>query len=127
MIQSNARSAVFVDEGESGAGHVLGESGFEAFRDALHQGGLSRAEVAVPPLEFNRLEDSIFHGYNLDNQKYMEYLESLGSYPDIPVALIIQGWKKSHGEDRVNGWIAELEARAGERGQDFYTEDPISE
>ena len=81
----------------------------------------------VPPLEFNGLEDSIFHGYNLDNQEYMEYLEYLGSYPDIPLALILQAWKKTYGEDRVSGWIAALEAQAGEHGQDFYTEDPISE
>ena len=81
----------------------------------------------VPPLEFNGLEDSIFHAYNLDNKKYMEYLEYLESCPDVPVALILQAWKKTYGEDRVSGWIAGLEALAGESGQDFYTEDPISE
>ena len=57
----------------------------------------------------------------------MEYLEYLGSYSDIPVALILQAWKKTYGEDRVNGWISDLEAKAGERGQDFYTEDPIGQ
>jgi transglutaminase-like putative cysteine protease len=81
----------------------------------------------VPPLEFNGLEDSIFHAYNLDNQKFMEYLEDLGSYPDVPVALILQAWKKTYGEDRVNMWIAALEALAGESGRDFHTEDPIGE
>ncbi len=81
----------------------------------------------VPPLEFNGLEDSVFHAYNQDNQKFMEYLEDLGSYSDVPVALIVQAWKKTYGEDRVSGWIAGLEAQAGESGQDFYTEDPIIE
>ncbi len=81
----------------------------------------------VPPLEFNGVEDSMFHAYNLDNQKYMEYLEYLGSYPDIPLPLILREWKKAYGEDRVNGLIADLEARAGERAQDFYTEDPVGE
>jgi hypothetical protein len=81
----------------------------------------------VPPLEFNGREDSIFHTYNLDNQKYMEYVEYLGSYADIPVTLILQAWKKTYGEDRVKGWIADLEAQAGERDKDFYSEDSISE
>jgi transglutaminase-like putative cysteine protease len=81
----------------------------------------------VPPLEFTGLEDSIFQAYNLDNQKFMEYVEYLGSTSDIPVALILQGWKEAYGEGRVNGWIAALEAQAGVSGQDFYAEDPISE
>ena len=81
----------------------------------------------VPPLEFNGREDSIFQACNLDNQKYMEYMEYLGSHADIPVALILQAWKKTYGDDRVNGWIADLEAQAGESGQDFYSEDPIGE
>jgi transglutaminase-like putative cysteine protease len=81
----------------------------------------------VSPLEFNGLEDSIFHAFNLDNQKFMEYVEYLGCYPDIPLTLILQAWKKTYGENRVSGWIDDLEAQAVECGQDFYTEDPISE
>jgi hypothetical protein len=79
----------------------------------------------VPPLEFNGREDSIFHVYNLDNQKYMEYLEDLGSYPDVPLDLILQAWKKTYGEDRINAWIAHLKAKAGEHGQDFYAQEPV--
>lgn len=81
----------------------------------------------VPPLEFNGREDSIFHAFNLDNQAYMEYVEYLGSCSDIPVDEILRGWKRTYGEDRVKGWIAGFEGQAGERGQDFYTEDPIIE
>lgn len=79
----------------------------------------------VPPLEFNGREDSIFQAYNLNNQKYMEYVEYYGSYADIPIALILQSWKEEYGADRVNGWIADLEARADECGRDFCSEDPI--
>jgi transglutaminase-like putative cysteine protease len=81
----------------------------------------------VPPLEFNGVDDSVFQAYNLDNQKFMEYVEYLGSTSDIPVALIVQAWKEAYGEERVNGWIAALEAQAGESRQDFYAEDPIVE
>jgi transglutaminase-like putative cysteine protease len=81
----------------------------------------------VPPLEFNGREDSLFHAHNLDNQKYMEYVKYFESCSDIPVALILQAWKKTYGENRVNGWIAALEAQTGEGGADFYSEDPIGE
>src|SRR5580658_1649381 len=47
VVQGGARSAVFVDEGEGWAGHVLGASGPEAFSDTLHQGRFSRSEVAA--------------------------------------------------------------------------------
>ena len=47
VVQGGAGSAVFVDEGEGGAGHILGESGFESFRDPLHQRRLSRPQVAA--------------------------------------------------------------------------------
>ena len=80
----------------------------------------------VPPLEFSGREDSLFHPYNLDNQKYMEYVAYHATYADIPVAVILQAWRETYGEDRVNGWIADLEARAGESGPDFEREDPIS-
>jgi transglutaminase-like putative cysteine protease len=79
----------------------------------------------VPPLEFNGREDSLFHPYNLDNQKYMEYVAYHASYADIPVAVILQAWRETYGENRVNGWIADLEAQAGESGSDFEREDPI--
>ncbi len=81
----------------------------------------------VPPLEFNGKEDSIFQAYNLNHQRYMEYLEYLGSFADIPVALILESWKKAYGVERVGGWIADLEAKAGESRRDFLTEDPTDE
>ncbi|MBI5252445.1 MAG: transglutaminase domain-containing protein [Desulfomonile tiedjei] len=64
----------------------------------------------VPPLEFNGREDSLFHPYSLDNKKFMEYVEYYGIYSDIPVALIVAGWRKTYGEARVDSWIAALES-----------------
>jgi transglutaminase-like putative cysteine protease len=36
------------------------------------------------PLEFNGLEDSIYHPFDLDGQKHMEYLNFRGEFADIP-------------------------------------------
>jgi transglutaminase-like putative cysteine protease len=63
------------------------------------------ARHKVPPMAFNGREDSLFHPFNLENQKYMEYVEYNGTYADIPVDSIVAAWKKAYGEDRVEGWV----------------------
>jgi hypothetical protein len=40
----------------------------------------------VKPLEFDGREDSIFHPFDEDNRRHMEYLRDRGSYADVPVA-----------------------------------------
>lgn len=59
----------------------------------------------VPPLEFNGREDSIFQASAGGQGKFMEYVEFYGSYADIPVDAIVEGFKKAYGEQRVQGWI----------------------
>lgn len=81
----------------------------------------------VAPLEFNGREDSLFHEYSPDNRKFMEYVEYLDTYADIPVDLIVAGWKEAYGEDRVNRWIEEFERSGGKSGRDFHREDVIYE
>jgi hypothetical protein len=76
-------------------------------------------------LEFTGREDSVFQPYNLDNHLYMEYTEFLGTYADIPIATIIDGWKKAYGRERVQGWIRELEEDQGRERLDFYQEDVV--
>jgi transglutaminase-like putative cysteine protease len=70
----------------------------------------------VPPLEFNAREDSLFQPYNLDHQKFMEYVGFLGLYSDIPVDAIVAGWKNAYGEERVSAWIRAYE----EKGQTIH-------
>jgi transglutaminase-like putative cysteine protease len=65
----------------------------------------------VPPLEFNGREDSVFHAYNPEKKLFMEYVRYHGSYADIPVKTIVAGWKKTYGEERVNGWIRAFEEK----------------
>lgn len=77
----------------------------------------------VPPLEFNGREDSLFQAYNLENQKFMEYVNFYGVYVDIPVDEIVAGWKKFYGEERVNRWIKRF-GKGGNRSlSDFEAED----
>lgn len=81
----------------------------------------------VPPLEFNGREDSLFQPYNLENRKFMEYVEFHGIYADIPVAMIIEGWERAYGKDLVKKWIEMFEERKGRSLSDFEKEDVLKE
>ena len=59
----------------------------------------------VPPLEFNGRDDSLFQAYNLQNQRFMDYVAFHGVHADIPVDQIVAAWKKAYGKDRVETWI----------------------
>jgi transglutaminase-like putative cysteine protease len=81
----------------------------------------------VMPLEFNGREDSIFHAYNNENKPFMEYLEYLGTYADVPVDDILEGWGKVYGKDHLRDRIAEFEKVQGRSCRDFEKEDVIKE
>ena len=66
----------------------------------------------------------MFHEYNREDERYMEYLADHGTFPDVPVAAIVAAWEKEYGKQRVHGWIRNMEA-AGERVErDFFQEEP---
>ena len=77
----------------------------------------------VPPMEFNGREDSLFHPYNLENQKYMEYLEYHGTYADIPVDTIVTAWERAYGVDRVREWIKMFKKQDESALGDFHSEE----
>lgn len=81
----------------------------------------------VDPLEFNGREDSVFHAYNQEHKKYMEYLEDHGSFADIPLDEILKKWRETYGEQRVDSWIEAVEAAGGKSQRDFFTEDVLTE
>jgi len=79
----------------------------------------------VQPLAFNGKEDSIFQQYNSDRRQFMEYVEFLGIFADIPVDDIVAGWKKTYGEKRVDQWIEAHEQAGGNLGRNFIKEEPV--
>jgi transglutaminase-like putative cysteine protease len=78
----------------------------------------------VAPLEFNGREDSVFQPFNRENRKFMEYVDFLGTFADIPVAAIVAAWKETYGPERVEGWIADFESAAAAK-RDFYREEVV--
>lgn len=48
----------------------------------------------IRPLEFDGREDSIFHPYDVDQRRHMEYLQMRGSFADIPLDEILATWRE---------------------------------
>ncbi|MDT8443814.1 MAG: transglutaminase family protein [Desulfuromonadales bacterium] len=67
----------------------------------------------VKPLEFNGREDSIFHPYDTDQRRHMEYLEMRGSFADVPLDEIIATYRiyspKLLGNNSTGDFAAEAE------------------
>lgn len=76
----------------------------------------------VPALDFNGREDSLFHPYNHENRKYMEYVAYHGTYVDVPVDEILAAWRRTYGKERIEGWIRMFVERGAETGRDFARE-----
>lgn len=50
----------------------------------------------VKPLEFDGRSDSVFHPFDEDDRKHMEYLRDRGRYPDIPVQEIQDAFREAY-------------------------------
>jgi len=50
----------------------------------------------VRPLEFDGREDSIFHPYDEEDRRHMEYLRERGSHADVPVAEIMRAFREAY-------------------------------
>ena len=48
----------------------------------------------VNPLEFNGRDDSIFHPFDADQRKHMEYVHERGSFADVPFTAIIDTYRE---------------------------------
>ena len=50
----------------------------------------------VKPLEFDGRADSIFHPFDEDDRRHMEYLRDRGVFADVPVAEIQQAFREAY-------------------------------
>jgi transglutaminase-like putative cysteine protease len=50
----------------------------------------------VKPLEFDGRSDSIFHPFDADERRHMEYLRDRGSFADVPVADIQRAFRETY-------------------------------
>lgn len=57
----------------------------------------------VMPLEFDGRNDSIFHPYDKDDRRHMEYILDRGTYADVPVEIILATFRESSPRCLVEG------------------------
>lgn len=79
----------------------------------------------VPPLDFDGINDSIFHAFNSSNARYMEYIAYHGEFHDIPVDLIVSSWEDVYGKERIASWKEAYMNRDKYVERDFMKEDVI--
>ncbi len=53
-------------------------------------------KMAVPALEFDGENDSVFHAYSQDGKRHMEYIRDHGTFADVPLALIREVTEKTY-------------------------------
>jgi hypothetical protein len=74
-------------------------------------------KAGIRALEFDGIEDSVFHPIDLSGRQHMEYLRDRGSHVDVPVEDIFRVWREVY--PRMSSWTRdagggsfEQEARA---------------
>jgi hypothetical protein len=50
----------------------------------------------VKPLEFDGREDSIFHPFDAEGRRHMEYVRDRGAHADVPAAEIQQAFRETY-------------------------------
>ena len=50
----------------------------------------------VKPLEFNGREDSVFHPYDIQGRQHMEYVDSHGSFADLPFEQMMAAYARGY-------------------------------
>jgi transglutaminase-like putative cysteine protease len=80
----------------------------------------------VAPLEFDGEADCIFQPLDLAQNRFMEYVDDLGVFDDIPVEDIVAEWRRIYGSARVDQWIAFFDAAGGRSLRDFMREEVVT-
>jgi hypothetical protein len=51
----------------------------------------------LPPLEFDGVHDSLYHPFDSEGRRHMEYVNQRGVYTDLPLDEIIQTFRDEYG------------------------------
>ena len=66
------------------------------------------------PLEFDGVQDSIYHPFDRSGQRHMEYLRERGSFAEMPLARIVEDFREVYPR-----WLAGAEVRSRLEAGDF--------
>ncbi|MCG2595084.1 transglutaminase family protein [Ramlibacter sp. XY19] len=69
------------------------------------------------PLEFDGLHDSIYHPFDRAGNRHMEYLRERGSFTDIPLASVLEDFRKTYPH-----WLQDASTGSALGGADFQAD-----
>ena len=61
-------------------------------------------------LEFDGVNDSIYHPFDLEGNKHMEYLQDRGTYADLPIAEMIQSFRELYPYMKEESVVGDFDA-----------------
>ena len=85
-----------------------------AWRKATPAFNLSLCErFGLLPLEWNGLDDSLYHPYDRAGQRHMEYVQQRGAFDDVPLAQIVADFERVYPALTVQAlrgadWLADI-------------------
>ena len=53
-------------------------------------------KARLAPLEFDGVHDSLYHPFDLEGHRYMEYLHDYGAFADVPFQAIIEKFRQAY-------------------------------
>lgn len=72
------------------------------------------------PLEFNGREDSLYHPFDKEGKRHMEYVRDRGEFPDVPLADMRTTFQEHYARQGSPAWEGLLVG--GDESADFYRE-----
>ena len=66
----------------------------------------------ISPLVFDAKSHSIFPPLDLSGKPFASYIRYIGSFTDLPLDLIMKGWRKVYTDERVDMWMDVFRAGA---------------
>jgi len=81
----------------------------------------------VGPIEFDGRHDAMLQETNSRKERFMEYVEYVGTFDDVPLGLILRGWEEAYGVAKVQSWIDGFEKGEGMLFRKFNEEEPLKD
>ena len=76
-------------------------------------------KFGVKPLDFDGVDDAIFHPYDNEGHQHMEYVHDHGHRADLPFDELVLAWERTYPHFFVNGrpqeYTGDFEREAGEK------------
>jgi len=96
-----------------------------AWRKATPAFNLALCErFGLLPLEFDGLNDSIYHPFDRSGQRHMEYVHQRGSFDDLPLAQILKTFAEVYG-NRLGSGSGDSPLQTGDFLTDVEREVPV--